>query len=236
MKKSFIILFTSTISPGDYNFVGRKDVDCRLKDYLKAFNFYFDLGFKIFWIDNSGYDLSFLDTFSNVSYFSFLSTESYKGKGHGELEIMSKAFSSYENINDETIVIKISGRYIIENLEDLVSQFKDLENFHYCNFSRNFYWTDTRLLVLNRSFFYNFFQPTCNLFLNESLGILFEKAYARSIHLWMYNGGRVKLFSVPIFFDSYNGVTNKKIKFNLLIKLKYRIFILIKNWVFKQVI
>lgn len=230
------ILFTSTISPGDFSFVGRKGTLNRLDDYIKAFKFYNSLGFKIVWIDNSNYDLSFLNSFSNTEYFSFLSLESFKGKGHGELEIIKYGLENSKFLDSCSFFVKISGRYMISNFIQFISKIEFTSIKHFCNFSRNLNWADTRIIVFEQSFLNNFFIPTMDKYLDEPNGEYFEKSYARAIHFFLYSGGKISLWPIYPFYYGINGESGKIISFSLLKKIKYFIFLQLKRYIFKQTI
>ncbi len=236
----FVLLITSSIDPDNFNFVGRKGSEVREKDYIKAINFYKELRLPVVFIDNSNFHSkaiqNILDQFIDSEYLFFKSIDSHKGKGHGELEILNFAFDHSNLIKDDSVVVKVSGRYIIENLGNILNAISHLETVHFCNFSRNFSWVDTRLMIYNKFFFNNYFNPTCIRFLDELNGIYLEKVYARSIHFWMYEGYRIKLLPFPPFYNSYNGSTNERIFFSPFRKLKYLIFHHLKIWIFKQLI
>lgn len=236
MNKKPVILLTSSINPKNYSFVGRKGMEIRLKDYEDSIRFYLSKDFRIVFVDNTNSELKdpWIIHHKNFEFHKFLTEESFKGKGHGELEIMQFAISSSRLIKEENYFIKISGRYIIENIEQILIGINDLESYHYCNFSRNLFWADTRIMVLSKYFFENYFKPTCDKYLDESNGKMFENIYARAIHLWMYNGRRIKLFSVPPFYNSFNGVTNQRIFYGWIKKIKYQIYQRLKLWIFKQ--
>lgn len=232
------LLLTSTINPKDFPFVGRKGKGNREKDCMEAINFYIKKGFRIVFIDNSNFKSEKIidQNGSNLcfEYLSFESTDSHLGKGHGELEIIDFALKTSKYLESEDFFLKISGRYIIDNIEELCKGIKELDYYHYCNFSRDLYWADTRFMILTKSFFSNYFKPACSQYLNESDGVTFEKVYARAIHAWMAEGGRIKLLPSFPFYRAFNGVTNKKIQFNLLLKIKYTIYYKFKKMIFKQ--
>ena len=60
-KIDFCLILTATIDPGGMPDLVRKDVDTRLDDYKKSFNFWIKKESikKIIFIENSNYDLTF---------------------------------------------------------------------------------------------------------------------------------------------------------------------------------
>lgn len=232
------LLLTATINPVNYSFVGRIGVENRENDYIEAVNFYIKKGYRIVFIDNSNF---FSEKIQNLKlsnlyfeYLTFQSIDSHLGKGHGELEILNYAYKNSKFIQEGGSFVKISGRFIISNIEEIMNGLNEIGTYHYCNFSRNLFWADTRLMILTKCFYENFFLPICIRYLDENNGVYFEKVYARAIHQWMAEGGRIRLLPEYPFYLGYNGVTNNKIKFNFVTKIKYSLYYLFKKFVFSQ--
>ncbi|MBB6327816.1 hypothetical protein FHS59_003459 [Algoriphagus iocasae] len=240
MGNSTVLLLTSTISPQDFNFVGRKGVHNREDDYFSAVSFYCKFNLPIVFIDNSNYRSDRIEKIifnnSESEYLLFESKQSFKGKGHGELEILKYGLENSNILNKYQNIIKISGRLTISNFFEFYSKLDLNLSIHYCNYSREFSWVDTRIMILNKSFIKNYLFPTMDKFLNESENVFFEKAYARSIHLYQYDGGRISLWPAYPLYNGFNGESGKKIKFSLIKKFKYYLFNKIKIFVFSQTI
>tara|TARA_R110002012_G_scaffold321984_1_gene553074 strand:- start:17910 stop:18632 length:723 start_codon:yes stop_codon:yes gene_type:complete len=237
---SSILLLTSTISPQDWHFVGRKGIDEREEDYFLALSFYSKFNLPIVFIDNSGHFSKRINSvISNISeseYLTFLSNHSNKGKGHGELEIIKYAFENSKLINKYDNIIKISGRYIISNFIHFLSNLTFNNKIHCCNYSRRFSWVDTRIMILDHYFINNYLFPTMDKFLDEPSSIFFERVYARSIHLFQYDGGKILLWPTYPFYNAINGENGRSIKFSFFKKIKYRLFYNVKKFVFSQTI
>ncbi|MDN3204702.1 hypothetical protein [Algoriphagus sediminis] len=234
------LLLTSTINPRDYEFVGRKGIVNRENDYLKAVRFYKTFGFPIIYIDNSDYVSeqiqSQISQIPNSQYLAFDSLESFRGKGHGELEILKYAFDNSEFLCLCDYFIKISGRYIVTNFADFISKVDFSINHHFCNLSRNMNWADSRIVIFERSFFQKFFVPTLEKYLDEENGEFFEKSYARSIHLFQYSGGKISYWPVYPFYSGINGENGKLISFKFFKRMKYTIYLKLKKYISKQTI
>lgn len=239
-KNNICLLLTSTINAKDFSFVGRRGMKNRENDYLEAILFYSKFNFPIVFIDNSNYRSkqieSVISNLSESEYLTFESEESYRGKGHGELEILKFGLKSSVIIQKYRNIVKISGRYIISNFYQFYSKLNLSKSFHYCNYSRKFTWVDTRVMVLDKSFIINYLFPTMEKFLNESESIFFERAYARSIHLYQFEGGEISLWPVYPYFNGVNGENGKQISFSIIKKIKYNIYYKIKTYVFSQII
>ena len=84
-KIDFSLILTATINPGDMPDLVRKDVEVRLNDYKKSFEFWIKKTNikKIIFIENSNYDLIFFHNLANE----------YQNKGK-EVEILSNNLNS----------------------------------------------------------------------------------------------------------------------------------------------
>jgi len=156
-----IVLLTATIQPkADQPNLKLVNSDERLLDYKKALLFYDSLIKKkvinrVIFIDNSGYDLSELVNCvdSNaVEYLSFYGLDVPKDyhRGYGEFVIIDYAYENSEfliNAKPDDVIWKITGRYIIKNLEELIS--KAPRKFDmYCNIRKR--WMDMELIAWNK--------------------------------------------------------------------------------------
>ncbi len=142
-----IALITSTISPTSGVFALKvTDPSQRLNDYKTAFRFYcnalksgtFDY---IVYVDNSGYDLSsltgiadelgVLDRIEFISYVSDVEVES-NSRFFLEIHLIDYSLKNSHLINthSEAMIWKITGRYLILNIESILSKWKDYYNLY----------------------------------------------------------------------------------------------------------
>jgi hypothetical protein len=132
--KQNIILLTSTIQPkANQPDLLLIDPQIRLQDYIRALKFYFEqlkkgVIQKVVFVDNSSYDLTELQKqFSHpdlefISFYGLDYDESYH-RGYGEFKLIDYAFSTSRFLNqvdEDSVVWKISGRYIVRNLACVV--------------------------------------------------------------------------------------------------------------------
>jgi hypothetical protein len=146
-----VLLITATISPpaGAVN-LSRLDPALRLKDYLTAFGFYvncLDRGYfdRLVFCENSGSDISALkeiaDNSRNSSKIEFLVFDGMQyppqyGRGYGELKLIEFAMKQstvIESAPSECLVWKVTGRYIIKNLRNLIPVSGADFSILYCN-------------------------------------------------------------------------------------------------------
>jgi len=164
MKTKNILLLTATITPrtGVPN-LKRTDPTLRLRDYEQALKFYLSKLNQccdaIVFAENSNSDVSSLKKLAaerNLSnqvefvVFDGLDYPPHYDRAYGEFKLIDYAMANSKIIasqSENTIVWKITGRYVVENLDKLIN--RQPKNFGiYCNF-RNFpkHWVDTYLIA-----------------------------------------------------------------------------------------
>lgn len=241
MNQAFpLILLTATINPANNDFVGRKGVENRENDYLKAIRFYRGKGFRAVFIDNSNFSSeNILSEFSSdldFEYLTFQSLSSQLGKGHGEKEIIDFGLENSNFLKDVDFFVKITGRLIIFNIDSILKDIEFNTSEITANFSRNLSWSDTRVMFLTKHFYNNYFSPTANKFLDEKEGIYFEKVFALSIHLFMAEKGTLRFWPEYPFYIGINGQNGKDFNFNFYKRMKYIFFLFLKKWINKQTV
>ena len=164
LNKQNLLLMTATITPrsGVPN-LKRTDANLRLQDYEKALKFYLSLLNRgcdgIIFAENSDSDVSSLRNIvqeagktDQVEFIVFngLDYPPHYDRGYGEFKLLDYAMEHSKLIysqDQQTIVWKVTGRYIVKNLLQIIA--KQPAKFDiYCNF-RNFpkHWTDTFLMA-----------------------------------------------------------------------------------------
>ena len=123
MAERRCVLITGTIIPTVPG-LQQSDVQSRRDEYLAALHFYRDaLKLPIFFLENSGYDVEadkeFQDLFmQGIELMKFTPSEDpEKGKGYQEFEMLDNAVGQMPE--RYTSFIKITGRYIVENIKAL---------------------------------------------------------------------------------------------------------------------
>ncbi len=159
-----ILLLTATITPksGVPN-LKRTDPKIRLQDYKIALEFYLSGINKwcdaIVFAENSDSDVSELRELVKQSnftdqvefiVFNGLDYPSHYDRGYGEFKLLDYAMEHSQLINtqfERVVVWKITGRYLIKNLGQLIAQ-QPTKFDIYCNF-RNYpkCWVDTFLIA-----------------------------------------------------------------------------------------
>lgn len=133
-----ILLLTATVTPPSAaTNLARRDPELRMNDYEVAFKYYLRLLelkiiSSIVFAENSSSDLSRLRNLSaaspvneRVEFLSFdgLDSPPENGRGYGEMRLVDQAMTHSETIRrsaGETMIWKVTGRYIIKNLPHLL--------------------------------------------------------------------------------------------------------------------
>ena len=119
-KRDLVLLLTGTISANAI-FTKHSNSKERRSEYLKSLKFYSNFS-KIFFLENSGYDFSLDKDFleiDNVIYCQYPKSKEYKkGKGYQEFEMIDTWLN--ENSEKPYAFIKISGRYLIKNIDKIL--------------------------------------------------------------------------------------------------------------------
>ena len=234
------IFLTGTIKPPNSSWVARPNYTDRERDYYEAIQTYLKLGLPVTFVENSNTVsdkiLKAAEGISNFEYLTFESLKSIKGKGHGEKEIIDYAYENSKNVNNADWVIKITGRYQIDNIEEVIRALETVNADALANFGRNLIWADTRIIFLKKDFYFKYFGPFLEKYLDEENNILFEKVFARSLHQLIADGGKFLPWPKYPFYRGINGANGKQIKFNLYRKNKFRVYYFIKKWVYYQIV
>lgn len=164
MKPRNILLLSATITPkvGVPN-LKRTDPSSRLQDYERSLQFYLSLLNQccdgIIFAENSNSDISKLQKLvqeANLSdqvefvVFDGLDYPPRYDRGYGEFKLIDYAMENSKllsNRTERTIVWKVTGRYIIRNIQQIIT--RQPPNFDiYCNY-RNIpkHWVDTFLIA-----------------------------------------------------------------------------------------
>ena len=124
-----VFLLTATINPRSTLLLKRRDPAQRESDYLRVLSRLLETtNIPIVWCENSGYPLIHVhEAFTSVpsSRLEILQFESQsdpsRGKGAGELEIEQYAFKHSILLKNAEYVLKLTGRYYVENLAALLT-------------------------------------------------------------------------------------------------------------------
>ncbi len=231
-----VILLTGTINVQPRKDIAIQNSEVRLKQYLKAIGFYLKENYKVVFVENSGYEddcLSCIDN-PNFEYLTFFSKESELGKGHGEKEIIDFALKESSFLKVIDVFIKITGRLIVCN----INKFSNLESTrcHHANLTRNLSWADTRLMLIDKKFYIEYFDPLCTQFLDETNSVFFEHIHAKAILLSVANGYKFNLWPEYPEYEGINGQNGSVLNQSFFKRLKYKVYFIMKKFIINQTI
>lgn len=210
----------------------------REEDYFKAVNFYLSKGFKVVLVDNSGYKsdklLSLKEIFTNFEYLVFDTKQSHLGKAKGEIEIIDYALVNSAFLKEVDYIVKITGRYIIKNISNLLSQVDFQENPVYINPTRSLKWADTRLMVMRKFYYDKYFLSAIKISDEQRAKSYMEVYFMKSLFLFLLDGGNMKLWPVYPLYQGVDGTHNEKVSFGFFKSIKYSIYYQFKKFAFKH--
>lgn len=236
---TMVLFLTATIHPTPNNSErGRVDYLDRENDYFLAVKFYLTKGYKVVFCENSNTisdKIVKLQTDDHrLEYLTFKTEWSTRGKSWGEIEIFNHALENSVFLKEIHYIIKITGRYIIKNIEEILAPTNFVEKELYINPTRNLKWADSRLMIMRKSFYNNYFIKTVNLYLDEGNKVYMENVFMKSLFLYLYNGGELVLWPTYPCYEAFDGTHNEKVTFGFIKSLKYKIYYKIKKGIFKH--
>lgn len=188
------ILLTSCIHPVGIKYSGT--IEIRKQQYIQAVNFYIsNTNYNIVFCDSSNCNIEKCFDSNNRLEFLYFNDESYnkeRGKGAGEANIIEYALHNSLFLKSSNIIIKITGRHIIKNINTLMRNIH--ENVVYIDVDLKFSYAMSYFFVVPNNFMLDYFLPNKNL-IDDSINNHFEKILAFSLKNWIYSN---RLF-LPFF-------------------------------------
>ncbi|HRN16066.1 MAG TPA: hypothetical protein PLF38_03315, partial [Xylanibacter oryzae] len=192
-----IILLSACIDPKGMSHTYLIDKREREKQYIDTLNFYLEhTKLDIVFTENSGNDISGnFEKFIEENRLEILtyktdSANRFRGKGYEETEIIEYALNYSKKIDEECILIKITGRIIIENINNIITSYKwsFLKNTIQCNMNSNFSFADSKIIIAPSRFYRKLLIN--KIFINDSKGQYLEHILSKTIkeqHLFYYS-------------------------------------------------
>lgn len=239
-QHKIVLLLTSSINPTNTPDVAIQDNKERESQYLYALKYYAGLGYPVVFVDSSNTFSQAIQhvgkSIQNFEYHTFTSLNSHLGKGHGEKEILDYAIQHSILISNANLIIKITGRYRINNLTEIIEKVQHSNADVHVNFGLNTTRSDSRMIIFRPDFYSSYFKPTLEKYLDEPSKLYFESVLARSVHLLMAEGGIYEPWPEYPLYSGINGANGKEVEFKGLKKIKYIYFYSLKLWFMKQIV
>ena len=245
-KKKFncSVILTACIKPINMPFLEiTSEVDI-LRDYKETFSKWCQnkLTDKIIFIENSGYDLSFFHEkakeFPNKEIEIISSNlnntfEKKLGKGYGEYLCLREIFENSKICVSTDFFIKITGRYYVKNYSKIFQEFEKKKSDIYVCIKNNLTYADTHMFGGSKLFFLNYVLPLASK-TNDSNGVFMEHCIAKATLLGINDKLNFNHFSTYPDINGIIGTNNKKIKNNIIKKIKLFFFGKIKNYLLRH--
>ncbi len=219
--RPIVLLLTATVDPGLMTHVKRRDPRRRFKDYEQALKKWCRVpGFQsIIFCENSAFDISPLHKWTasapeartRVRFISFQGNDypPHLGKGYGEMRILKHALS-LASLEPDTLIMKVTGRYFVRNVDALLGQTRTQREFDvFCNVAPDGCWAHSVVFASTLSFFETHLFPFHER-LDDSAGIYFEHVLADAIRAGMAAGLRWTGWCYPLRLSGVSGTLDRR--------------------------
>ena len=230
-----LLLLTATTNPGETINVTVNSVEDRRQQYLDTIEFYLEVGVfkKIIFAENSGDDLTFLASAQKKAAQAGIELEILEkcgsndwptyGKGRGELSIIQQAFSRSIWLQEEgTLALKITGRYLVKNIVELVKKVDKTDAEVICDLRGNLSTADARFFLASKRFIEEDFFPKFEL-IDDRQELYFEHVLAQAVHSSMSKGRKWELLPELPLIEGINGTTGEKIRTSLSKRMRHQL-------------
>ncbi len=178
-----VILLTGCINPNGMPFTQLTNTSERQKQYVDAIHYYLrNTECKIVFCENSNTDISplFNNKQERLEILTFSGNQNKRlGKGYGEAEIIEYALQHSSFIQDDSIIIKITGRLIICNIHQIIKSQTSKQDFMTCLLHSDLKFADSRIFSGTVPFYKEFLTNKDKL--NDEKGVFFEHVLASTV-------------------------------------------------------
>jgi len=215
-----VLLLTATVDTGQVVFIKRRDPKRRFKDYEKALKKWcrVPVFHSIIFCENSAFDISSLrkwaasapEARTRLRFVSFRGNDfpPHLGKGYGDIDTLKHAIS-LAGLDGETILMKVTGRYYVRNVNALCDQIRahpECEVFGNMDSARR--WADFIIFAAKVSFYEKYLFPLHS-HINDSAGVYSEHVLADAIQAGMAAGIRWMPWTCPLRLSGVSGTFNE---------------------------
>jgi hypothetical protein len=220
--KNVVVLLSACINVNP-DMAARSDAATRLNDYKVALGKWSRAkGFAgLVFCENSGAALEELKHVARTSepplheteFLSFKSKEldPSLGKGIGELDTIRHALETSRLIADADLIIKITGRLFVRNIERLGKLLAAIPDIYVsCDLRHDLSFADSRVFCATPDFIRDYLLPR-GILMNDAKGVFFEHVLARAVHAAIADGRNWTPLPAAHWMDGVSGTSNKKI-------------------------
>jgi hypothetical protein len=220
MRRHLLVVFTGTINPNVKTFTKHTDPLFREAEYLNVLEKYRfielpnNASVRTIFAENSGYESDVILRHcisEGIDYLQVPQSKPFHSKGAGEIELISGALElSQASSLIDTVVVKITGRYVVSNLRSLMG-FAAKAHFDVAaNLYKRLTFADTRVFMFRPGFFP--YLASQHSKLDDSAGYFLERALASAIFSSRQDGARWKFLSDVPIISGTSGTTGKAYK------------------------
>lgn len=244
MSKDFSLILTCTINPGSMPNLVRSNINHRLEDYKKSFNFWIKNDFikKLILIENSNYDLAYFKNISKtitnkeIEIISSNSNNNFNkelGKGYGQYLCLKEVFEKSVIAKKTDYFIDVTGRHCVKNFDDIIKHIFTCNADIYVNITNNLKFADCNIYAGSKKFFLDYLIPETKK-TNDKMNKIFENCVANAVLKAISEG--LILSDTPIYadIDGYIGTNGKKYKQNFFKRTKLFFYRKLKNYFFSH--
>ena len=218
-KSDCTILLTACVNPNGMIHTQINDSSIRLEQYLNAIDFYLNNSkSKVVVVENSNFD--FAPYFSKeieekkieCLYFDGNNYDKSLGKGYGEACIIEFALSNSSFIRNSKAIIKITGRFKIDNIRTVLKLCNNKADTIYTMYSRKVPYVFKSVLVIAPIGFWKLFVSQKEQ-LNDSKMMYFEHLlYKLSMTTSKSKTYNISMFKCPVKYNGYSGTSGNRYK------------------------
>jgi hypothetical protein len=244
MTNISVLLTSCVMPPQDMTRLVITNSNERLEQYLEAIKFYINnTNYNIVVVDNSNFDYTKHFCLNDNNYqnrieflaFDGSNFDSSRGKGFGEMLIIQHALKKSKFINEKSVIVKVTGRIIVENINDIVNIYlrKGISNnLVFANVKYNLKFLNSVFFIAPFYFYENFFLNKISL-VNDKQGVYFEHVLLDSIKEWVLKNNKFFQIPIPTNYKGFSGTSGHKLddigtksKYVLMMKSIYISFML----------
>ena len=218
---SFCIVLTASIDPKGMSLVKRDNVLVREQDYIEVIQSLISKPYAVVFCENSGYSLDAIKfclekrtfKFNEVLQFDGQQFPRHLGKGYGELMILEYATAQSKLIATSDYVVKITGRYKVLNLDNVLESIHMTNAFVIADFKPSGRYTYSGVFICKPAFI-SLYLNKYKSFLDDSKNQTMEVALHNAIKDAIRDGYECIPFACKPVVEGYSGTWNVEIEKN----------------------
>lgn len=215
-----VLVLTACVDPQGMSYMALQDKGTRFSQYKMALEWY--LGhtqLRIVFGENSGFDITpYFESYIQAGRLEVLTFKGNDynrnfGKGYGEAATLDYILQHSAFINEETIVIKVTGRVICKNINTLAWAYRAKDTVYSFPFedAKGRMESHSQVIFSPKLFYDKYFLPRREE-LDDSRDYWFEHLLYDVIQTWASDGHRYKEMWIPPITEGTSGTTGDALK------------------------